>query len=98
MLTEPFFTKHETGHITAHWPDPPQQSYKVAHEIVQQFVDTHNRMVDLQRWKGEALHLLAALDRCHDLLPEGSQAPLGGSKAAAVECYLKRIYPQVSDG
>jgi hypothetical protein len=95
-LPEPFFTQHDTGHITAHWPDPTQDSYEVAHEIVQQFVNTHNAMVDLKRWKGEALHLLAALDRCNDLLPEGAQAPLGGSKAAAVEQYLKRsANPQV---
>ena len=89
-LPEPFFTQHDTGHITAHWPDPTQDSYEVAHEIVQQFVNTHNAMVDLKRWKGEALPLLAALDRCHYLLPEGSQAPPGGSKADAVENYIKR--------
>jgi hypothetical protein len=95
---EPFFTQHDTGHITAHWPDPARDSYEVAHEIVQQFVDTHNAMVDLKRWNGEALHMLAALDRCHYLLPEGSQAPPGGSKADAVENYLKRgTNPKASD-
>lgn len=44
----------------------------------------------LRRWKAEALPLLALLDHCHELLPPDARAPLGHSKAEAVEKFLAR--------
>lgn len=41
-----------------------------------------------RRWVAEAEEVLAIFDRCHDLLPHDAQAPLGHSKAEAVESYL----------
>ena len=88
-ISEPFFTKHESGHITAYRADELKRAWVAAHEIVQRYVNTHNRMVDLDRWKAEALPLLDLLDRCHDLLPLDARAPLGHSKADAVEAFLR---------
>lgn len=42
----------------------------------------------LRRWKDEALPLLELLERCHGLLPAEARAPLGHSKAGAVEQFL----------
>ena len=54
------------------------------------YVHDATRLAHLERWKAEALPLLATIDRCHDLLPEDARAPLGTSKVDAVERYLSR--------
>jgi hypothetical protein len=45
----------------------------------------------LVRWRDEAIPLLELLDRCYELLPPSAKGQLGGSKAEAVEEFLKRI-------
>lgn len=88
-MNAPVITLDESGHATVRWPDPPQRFYDVAPEVIAQFVGTHNRMIDLERWKAEAMPLLEALDYCHDLLPPDAKAELGASKPDAVVRYIE---------
>ena len=88
-MNEPVITREESGHFTVRWPDHPQRNYEVAAEVIAQFVGTHNRMIDLERWKAETMPLLEALDYCHDLLPPDAKAESGASKPDAVVRYIE---------
>ena len=48
-VSDPTLTRHEPyGRITVQWPDPPRPSYDVSHEVIEQWVDTLNRIADLR--------------------------------------------------
>ena len=46
--TEPTFTRHADGSITAEWPDPIRPSYEVAHEVLVQWLADQN---ELNEWR-----------------------------------------------
>lgn len=47
-----------------------------------------NELQSLRRWKAEALPLLAALNECHELLPDDRKARLGHLKHEAVIAFI----------
>ena len=50
--SEPTFTRHADGSITAEWPDPPRPFYEVSHELLVQWLADLNELNDLRRQIG----------------------------------------------